>query len=385
MAATPSRTPELDPRLVAFHPATIALAAILVAAGIGLTLAGVAGATPSDTISALVEGMVGTPYAIGKSLNGAAVLMLVGAGFSLAYRAGLVNVGGEGQLCLGGIAATAVGTHLPAGLPSILGIGLTLLSAALAGGAWAAIAGLLRVWRGTSEIITTLLLNFVALALVSLMVQESWLLRQPMTSSETLPQSRPLTASAHLPLLGLERSPATAAVLVALVAVAVVAVITRHTAVGLRLTALGLAPGSAARLGVRVGPTLVWSLVTAGAFAGVAGGLLVATAPFVLAAGFSSGFGFAGLVVGLLARGSMTALTSVALLFAFLVSGGINLQLVAGVPATTVSIVQSLIILLIAASSGWAALRRNAARGTARTVEPDPETDPESELIGAAR
>lgn len=349
-----------DLRVVAYHPATIAVAAILTACVAGLGLAAVAGAAPATAVSALVEGMVGAPYAIGKSLNTAAVLMLVGAGFALAYRAGLVNVGGEGQLCLGGIAATAVGTQLPESMPRVLGLTVVLLAAAVAGGAWAAIAAVLRVWRGTSEIITTLLLNFVALALVALMVQETWLLRQPVTSSETLPQSRPLTAPAQLPLLGLDRSPATAAIVIALVAVVAVAVIINRTATGLRLTALGLAPGSAARLGVPVGRALVLSLTTAGALSGVAGGLLVATAPFVLAAGFSSGFGFAGLVVGLLARGSMTALTAVAMLFAFLVSGGINLQLVADVPATTVSIMQSLIILMIAATAGWAALRRGA-------------------------
>lgn len=165
-----------------------------------------------------------------------------------------------------------------------------------------------------------------------------------------------------------------------MVAVVAVAVLLRATPTGLRLTALGHAPDAAARLGVPVARTRFLALSGAGAFSGAAGGLLVATAPFVLAEGFTSGYGFSGLVVGLLARGSMTALVAVALLLGFLVSGGINLQLVAGVPATTVAVVESLIILLIAGSAWWAAARRAAIRPAPTTAG-----NPAPELTGARR
>lgn len=194
-------------RRAGLHPVTVAGLAVVAAALAGLALAAVAGAAPGTTITALVEGMVGTPYAIGKSINASAVLMLVAAGFVVAYKAGLVNVGGEGQLCLGAIAATAVGTTLPASTPPALALPLVLAAAAIAGFGWAGIAAALRAWAGTSEIITTLLLNFVGLALLSLSVHEPGLLRQPVTSSETLPQSAPLIEGAHLPSLGLSRSP----------------------------------------------------------------------------------------------------------------------------------------------------------------------------------
>lgn len=363
-------------RRAALHPAAVAAGAVVAAALVGLGLAALAGASPATAVAALVEGMVGTPYAIGKSLNGAAVLMLVAAGFALAYRAGLVNVGGEGQLCAGGIAAAAVGTGLPAGTPSVVALPAVAVTAAAAGFAWAGIAAALRAWRGTSEIITTLLLNFVGLALVTLVVHEPALLRQPVTSSETLPQSAPLIDGAHLPVLGLPRSPATVAIVVALAAVAGIGLLLHRTATGLRLTALGHAPDAAGRLGVPVARSRFLALSAAGAFSGLAGGLLVATAPYVLAEGFTSGYGFAGLVVGLLARGSAAALVAVALLLGFLVSGGINLQLVAGVPATTVSIVESLVILFIAGTAWWAARRRAeldrphaAPRAAAATAE----------------
>lgn len=335
------------------HPLVVALAALIVSAIVGLALAAAAGAGPAAVIDALVEGTLGSPFAVGTSLNNAALLMLVAAGFTVAYRAGLVNVGGEGQLCLGGIAATAVGVSLPESVPLPIGLALTLVAAVLAGASWAAIAAWLRVRRGTSEIITTLLLNFVGLALVVLTVQEPSLLRQPMTSSETLPQSEALATSTHLPLLGLHKNPATIAIVLAVILVAAVGIMLRHTATGLRLRAVGLSGTASARLGITVDRTAFLGLTSAGAFSGLAGGLLVTSAPFILADGFSSGFGFGGLVVGLLARGSMTAVVAVSLLFGFLVSGGINLQLAAGVPASTITVVQSVLIILIAGAAWW--------------------------------
>ncbi|MGW4351369.1 ABC transporter permease subunit, partial [Nocardia sp. NPDC004582] len=131
------------------------------------------------------------------------------------------------------------------------------------------------------------------------------------------------------------------------------AVMVRHTALGTRLRAVGRNPDAAARLGLPVDRLRFLSLAGAGAFAGLAGGLLVATAPFVLAEGFSSGYGFSGLVVGLLARGSLTAVAAVSTLLGFLVSGGINLQLAANVPASTVSVVESLMIVFIAGAAVW--------------------------------
>jgi len=335
------------------HPLVVGFAALVVAAVVGLALAFTAGAGPAETSEALFDGMFGSPFAVGTSLNNAALLMLIAAGFTIAYRAGLVNVGGEGQMCLGGICATAVGVSLPESFPSVLGVSAVLIAAALGGAAWASIAAYLKVRRGTSEIITTLLLNFVGLAAVVLVVHEPALLRQPMTSSETLPQSEALREPGQVALLGLHKSPATIALIIALVAVVAVGVLLQRTATGLKLQSVGLSPTASRRLGISVQAYRFGSLTVAGAFSGVAGGLIVATAPFVLAEGFSSGFGFTGLVVGLLARGSMTAVACVSLLLGFLVSGGINLQLAVGVPASTVSVVESVLIILIAGASIW--------------------------------
>ncbi|MCX5412001.1 ABC transporter permease [Streptomyces sp. NBC_00059] len=356
---TPARTPTPAPgprgagaRLVPVlrHPVAVGVLAVVLAGLAGLGLVMGAGTQPAVAWDALVEGMFGSPYAIGSSLNSAAVLALIATGFTVAHRAGLVNVGGEGQLCAGGLAAAAVGGTLPAGVPAALAVPLVLAAGCLAGGAWAGIAAWLRTKRGTSEVITTLLLNFIGVGLVSVAVHEEALLRQPVTSSETLPQSAPLPEGARLPLIGGIESPATAIVVIAAVAAVLTGVVLRHTSVGLRLRSVGHSPAASARLGLPVARLEGGSLAFAGAAAGLAGASLVAIAPYVLAEHFSSGYGFSGLVVGLLARGSLTAVAAVSLLFGFLTNGGINLQLAAEVPASSVQIVQSLLVLFVAAA-----------------------------------
>ncbi|WP_402462266.1 ABC transporter permease [Isoptericola aurantiacus] len=349
-------------RLLDARPVLVPLTAVLGALAVSTGLAALAGATPAEAATALWEGMVGTPYAIGSSLNVAAVLLLVATGFLVAHRAGLVNVGGEGQIAVGAVAATAVGTSLPPSVPAAVALPLLLLAAAAGGAAWASIAAWLAVRRGVSEVITTLLLNFVGVAVLVLSIHSEALLRQPVTSSETLPQSSPLVEAAHLPLLGLPDSPATAAVVLALAGAVVGSVVLRRTATGVRLEAVGRSRPAARRLGVPVDRLRFSALTTAGATSGVAGGVLVASVPYVLDEGLASGYGFSGLVVGLLARGSFTAAVGIAAALGFLVSGGINLQLAAGVPASITQIAESLIILGVAGTAIWTVRRTTRTR-----------------------
>ncbi|HVK28196.1 MAG TPA: hypothetical protein VM575_07640 [Nocardioides sp.] len=332
--------------------------AIAAAAAVGLALITGTGTPVAVGTGALRDGMFGTPYAIGNALNAAAVLALVAVGFTIAHRAGLVNVGGEGQIAAGGIAATLVGVALPDAWPPAAGVPLTLAAGFVGGAVWALGPAVLRSLRDTSEVITTLLMNFVGAGLVALCVHEESLLRQPITSAATLPQSAPLAPSARLPLLGPPEAQATAAILVAAAAVLVALVVTRWTVTGTRLVAVGRSVPAARRLGLPVARLQVAALCTAGGLAGIAGATLVATVPFVLKEGFTAGFGFAGLVVGLLAGRSIAAVAAIALAFGFLASGGINLQIAAGVPASSVQIVQSVLIIVVA---GAAILRE---RGT---------------------
>lgn len=339
--------PSLDPR----RPLLLGLLCGVGALLFTVLAAAAAGSPPGTTLNALWTSTAGNPFALGAAVNTAATILLVACGFVIAFRANLVNVGGEGQFALGAIGATAVGVHLPESTPALAALPLTLAAAAALGAAWAALAAGLLVRRGVNEIITTLLLNFIGLALLMLVVHDERLLRQPVTSAETLPQSEPLIEAARVPLLGLSGSPMTVAAVIALIGAVGTAFLLHRTATGLRLTAVGRGAAASRRLGIGVDRVRFGSLTAAGAFAGLAGGTVVGSAPYVLADGIAAGYGFTGLVAGLLARGSMAALVLIALALGLLAAGGIGVQLAAGVPAAISQMTEAVLVLLVAGTA----------------------------------
>lgn len=342
----------------------ISMAAVLFALLVGLGLVLGIGVSIPEAAGAFADGAWGSPYAIAASVNRALALGLVGTGFVLAQRASLVNVGGEGQIALGGIAATAMSLYGGvAGLPQPLPFLVPMLVAALAGGLWGGLAGVLKVKVGTNEVISTLLLSFIAVWMVYGCVQSEALLRQPMTTTASLPESLEIPDATKLPLLSAAaETPLHIGLPVALLLAALVAVVLDKTVFGLRLRAIGLNPVAARRAGMRIGPALVWVLFLAGALGGLAGAFMLQGDQGSLKARFSSGYGFDGLVVGLLARGSVAGVVASALLFGFLRSGGINMELSAGVPSALVFVIQGVIILTLAGASFWID-RKPGARG----------------------
>jgi general nucleoside transport system permease protein len=331
----------------------ISVAAVLAAALVGLLLIFALGVPVSEAIAAFIDGTLGSPYAIAASINRSIAFALVGIGFVIANRANLVNVGGEGQIAVGGIAATAVALYghvddLPAGLAFIV----PLLAAALAGMAWGSIAGILKIKAGTNEVISTLLLSFIAVWLVYWCVQSPHLLRKPMTSSATLPESLEIPEATKLPLLTGDYSfPLHIGLPVTVVIAIVAGIVLSKTRFGLQLRAVGFNPVAASRAGISYARMVMISLATAGALGGLAGGFMLLGEQYVLKDGFSSGYGFDGLVAGLLARGSVIGVIAAALLFGFLRSGGINMEMVAGVPTALVMVIQGLIVVTLAGAA----------------------------------
>ena len=179
---------------------------MLVASLFGMALVVAMGASVPDALAAFADGAWGSPYAVAASINRTLALALVGIGFVIAQRANLTNVGGEGQIAVGGIAATAVSLYGgAAALPMPLSFLWPMLAAVLAGGLWGGIAGVLKAKAGTNEVISTLLLSFVAVWMVYGAVQSESLLRQPMTNTATLPESQEIPDATKLPLLSAER------------------------------------------------------------------------------------------------------------------------------------------------------------------------------------
>jgi ABC-type uncharacterized transport system permease subunit len=212
---------------------------------------------------------------------------------------------------------------------------MPMLAAALAGAAWGAIPGWLKARAGTSEVISTLLLTFIAVWFLYWCVQSETLLRQPMTNAATLPESLDIPDSTRLPLLSSASSAGLHIGLpIVLVLCIVVALVLVYSRFGMYLRAVGLNALAARRAGMPITSTIVGD-------------------QYSLKAGFSSGYGFDGLVVGLLARGSITGVCAAALLFGFLRSGGINMEMVASVPSALVLVVQGVVIVALAGGSLW--------------------------------
>jgi len=339
------------------------LAAIVVSGAVGLALVALSSNSTWDAVSAFWDGTCGSAYAVGSSINRAVAFALVGLGYILANRANLTNVGGEGQIAVGGMLATAAALNPGiGGLPAGLAVLLPLLSGTAAGSVWGALAGWFKVRRGTNEVISTLLLTFVGLLLVYGAVQSEALLRQPMTSSATLPESLEIPDSTKLPLLfAASSSPLHLGAPLTLAALGLGWIVLARSRFGFHLKAVGHNPLAARRAGIRDGRVVIVALAVAGALGGLAGALMIQGQQYSLTSGFSSGFGFDGLVVGLLARGSPLGVLLGALCFGFLRSGGIAMEIAAGVPAAVVLIIEGLLVVTIAAASQLASRQEGAS------------------------
>ena len=359
MSQLASAVPRVGLRPGAARASAVPLLALGFALSIGLLLIGVTGVPMRQALAAFWEGVAGSDYAVVGSIARGVPLSLVGLGYVLAERGNLTNVGGEGQIAVGGIASCATALYFgAASLPTPLCFLFPLLVGSLAGAAWGAVAGALKARRGSSEVITSLLLSFIALQLVYGSVQSEHFLRQPITSSSTLPESLPIPPRTELPLLlagsGL---PLHAGVLLELLLAGLVTLFLARSRLGLELLAVGQNPQAARRAGLAVGRFVVLAMAGSGALGGLAGAIMVQGDQHYLTAGFSSGYGFDGLVVGLLARGSALSVVVYALLFGCLRSGGLAMEMSAAVPSAVVVICQGLIVVTVAGAAHFAQRR----------------------------
>ena len=337
--------------------AVAAVVAGLTALALGLAAAGY---DPGLALGALWRGSFGSWYALcSATLVRAVPLILLGLGVALAFRAGALNIGAEGQFYAGAIAATWVGIRVAA-LPGAVAIPLVMLAAAAAGMAWMALPVIFKLRFGVLEVISTLLLNFVADAAVSYAVTG------PLQEARRIyPQSDPIAESARLPLLSGARLHLGLALAVFL-AVMLWLLFTR-TAWGFRLRAVGLGPAAAeisGRIPVRwvVGGALLWS----GALAGLGGGVEISGVTYTLFQNLSPGYGFTAIAVALLARLNPLGILGTGLLFGGLEAGAQGMQREAGVPAVAVQVAEAVIILVIVLAE--VTLRRGRVLKTAGQI-----------------
>ncbi|MEL0195803.1 MAG: ABC transporter permease [Rhodobiaceae bacterium] len=326
------------------------LAAMFLAMLIGALImmaTSVAPATILQSFIAMAHGSVGSLHAISETLTAAIPLVLAGLGIGLAFRAGLFNIGAEGQMVVGGLAA-AIASFSVTGLSIWLHLPLVLLVGLAIGAVYAAIAGLLKAATGAHEVISTIMLNLISIRLLD------YMLRQPFIQKEgrSDPISKAVLESAELPRI-LEFLDGNlrlhAGLFIMLSAVAVIYWLLFRSKLGFAFRISGENPGAARYAGIRAGLTIVMAMAIAGALAGLAGAIQVSGVLGRATPGFTAGIGFDAIAVALLGRSHPVGILLAGLLFGALEAGGRQMQVDAGVSIDMIGIMQALIIIFVAA------------------------------------
>lgn len=325
-------------------PAIGLAAAILV--GNLLTIA--VGASPLRVWSLLLAGTWGSAYGIGQVLFKATPLALAGLSVSIGLRAGLFNVGAEGQLVAGALATAVVGAALPPGTPAVLAVSLAIAGGVAAGAAVGAVPGVLKARFGAHEVIGTIMLNFVVLAFVQwLVLPERLGLPETQNTASVVDAARIPRLSAWIPSLA--GSSASFAVVGVVLAAAGVHAFFKRSRVGWELGVLGISPTAAAAGGIDKGRATILAMALAGGVAGLASMGTVLGFRGYFEVGFSSGVGFMGIAVAMLGRTHPAGVLAAALLFGTLSQGALAIHAV--VPKELVDVLQAVVVLAVVGAS----------------------------------
>lgn len=329
---------------------------MLLALVLGLCAAGPAlvGVHPAKAVTALLTGAFGQPgnmketmFAWSGTLVRACPILLTGLSVSWAFRAGLFNIGAEGQLLWGALAAAWFGAAAP--LPPAIHLPLTLAIGALAGALWAWPAALLKQRRGAPEVVTTLLLSLVAEHLTTFLANHP--LHDP---TQQGPRTADMLSSSFLPTIAGSRLHAGILLSVLIILFADLAL--RRSRLGFALRVVGLNPSAGKSVGLNVGRSWSFALVTSGALAGLAGAVEVSGVHHYFLAHFSPGYGYEGIAVAVLGGSSTWGVLLAGLFWGGLANGAVELELSAGVSRHLVGMIQALVILLVAVKR-WPDLR----------------------------
>lgn len=341
--AAPSRTAREDLIIVPVFAIIAALALgalVMLATNVDIETIG-------RSYLALLYGSVGSLSALSETLTAATPLVLAGLGVALGFRAGFFNIGAEGQVLIGGMAAVIVGFSF-ADLPIFIHLPMALLAGIVAGGIYAGIAGWLRAATGAHEVISTIMLNLISYRLVDYLLKLSFIQKEGRSD----PISKAVVESAQLPRLFEWLDPNMrihAGLLVMLAMVWFTYWLLFKTTLGFEFRASGENPEASRFAGMRSGLIIVLVMAIAGALAGLAGANQVLGVLGRASPGFSAGIGFNAISVALLGRSHPIGVLVAGLLFGALEAGGRQMQVDAAVSLDLISIVQSLIIVFIAA------------------------------------
>jgi simple sugar transport system permease protein len=293
---------------------------------------------------ALFLGAFGSVRAISETLFTATPLILTGLAVSVGFRTGLFNIGARGQMFIGGMFALWVGLHID--LPAIMHIPLAVAAAIVGGGLWGGIAGLLKARTGAHEVITTIMLNFIAAYLVLYALKTSIFQEE----GSNLPQSAPIPESARLPPLFGAEYRVNIGLLIAIGAVFFVYWLLFKSTVGFEFRAAGFSPSASRYAGMSISFLYTLVMFISGGLAGVAGATMtLGLPPYTVTSNFPGTIGFDAIAIALLGRSHPFGVLWSGLLFGALIAGGRSMQAAAGVSVDLVIVMQALIIIFIAA------------------------------------
>jgi ABC-type uncharacterized transport system permease subunit len=319
------------------------LVALVVALVAGDLLIMAYGQAPGVVWRTLLEGTWGNSYGFGQVLYKATTLTCTGLAVAVGLRAGLFNIGAEGQLAAGGFGAAVVGLLLPAGTPWVIAVLLCVLAAAAAGGVVGSVPGVLRARFGAHEVIVTIMLNFVVLALLNYLVSAKLHVPETLHTPEIHAGAVPRLSDAFAAFHG---SAANWTIVIVLLAAALVYGFLFRTRAGYELRAVGLQSDAAEYAGIRAGRVWFNALTTSGALAGLGGINFVLGYKHYYEDGFTGGAGFLGIAVALIGRNNPVGVVLAALFFATLSQGGLAIN--AMVPKQIVEVLQGIVILAVA-------------------------------------
>ncbi len=330
----------------------IPLGAVLLAFLVGSLVIIAKGVNPIEAYGALFRGAFGGLDSIGTTIRKATPLLLTGLAVVFGYRGGVFNIGAEGQLILGGMAATAVGVRLQ-GAPVWLHVTLCILAAMAAGSLWSLLPGALKAFRGFNEVITTLMMNYIAVQVLAWSVRQDtftgatwqiWKYLGLKDGTQPFAKSAIIFKSAQLPVLW-EQMRLNLGAIIAIVAAILVYIILWRTTFGFALRTVGSNPRAAKYAGIRVSRTMLTTMLVSGALAGLAGGIEILGNQNRIIDAFLINVGFDGIPVALVGQLHPVGALLSALFFGGLRAGSNTMQITVGVPISLIYILQALAIL----------------------------------------
>ena len=319
----------------------IQLVAVLLALVIGAIIILISGANPLRAYGALFQGSFGSVTALGRTLEKATPLVFSGLAVAFAFKAGLFNIGAQGQLLFGAITAAALGFGIQ-GLPAIIHVPLALLGGAFAGALYGAIPGTLKALRGANEVITSIMLNYIAINITDYLSDGPWKDASPGNIVARTPE---IMDTARIPDLGGIPLGFFIAVLVAFV----VWWLLWKTTIGFEIRTVGLNPNAARYAGIKVARTVILTMVLSGLLAGMGGAVETQGVVFRYQPGFNVGLGFDGITIAMLGKTHPFGVIPAALLVGAMKAGASEMQFSSGVAKEITDVVQALILFFVAA------------------------------------